>query len=61
MKSFDVTFEVLGSAVLNIEANTIDDARKIARGLKNTSCINELEDAYIGKALIFEEQNAPVV
>ena len=42
--------------VLNIEANTIDDARKIARDMKNTSCIKELEDAYIGKALIFEEQ-----
>jgi hypothetical protein len=56
MKSFHVTFEVLGSLVLHIEANTIDEARKIALDMKNTSCIKELEDAYIGEALHFEEQ-----
>ena len=56
MNIFDVTFEVLGSVVIQIEADTIDDAKKIACNLKNTSCIKELEDAYIGEALIFEEQ-----
>jgi len=39
MKTFDITFEVLGSVVLSIEAQTIDEAKIIADNMKNQTKI----------------------
>lgn len=59
MKTFEVTFEVLGSVTRSIEAESLTEARVIAKNMKNDSCTRELEEAFIGKPLIFEEQFVP--